>query len=79
VSLVRKQQAELVRLRAQLSNLLAVIYRDGGHYEQQHGTEVAVQAAIELVVQMQADCGLSLNGLEEAKRLLARLRGQGQL
>jgi hypothetical protein len=56
VSLVRKQQAELVRLRAQLSNLLAVIHRDGGQYEQQHGTEVAMQAATVLVVQMMVEC-----------------------
>jgi len=30
----------------QLSNLLAVIHRDGGHYEQEHGTEKAVNNAI---------------------------------
>jgi hypothetical protein len=52
VSLVRKQQAELVRLRAQLSNLLAVIHRDSGQYEQQHGTEVAVQAAMAQISQL---------------------------
>jgi len=29
-----------------LSELLAIIHRDGGHYEAQHGTEKAVQDAM---------------------------------
>lgn len=31
-----------------LSNLLAVIHRDGGHYEEKHGTEQAVKDAMTL-------------------------------
>lgn len=32
-----------------LSNLLAMIHRDGGHYEAKHGTEKAVEDAKEIV------------------------------
>jgi len=42
-------EAERDRLARYLSNLLARIHRDGGHYEQQHGTEKAVADADELV------------------------------
>jgi len=34
---------------ARVSNLLAVIHRDGGHYEQEHGTEKAVADALVLL------------------------------
>lgn len=37
--------------RARLSNLLARIHRDGGHYEVQHGTAKAVVDADEIVVE----------------------------
>ena len=32
-----------------LSSLLAVIHRDGGHYEDKHGTEKAVEDAMEII------------------------------
>ena len=35
--------------KALLSNLLAVIHRDGGQYERDHHTETAVNDAIEIV------------------------------
>lgn len=37
-----------------LSNLLAVIHADGGHYEAEHGTVKAVTDAIEKVFEMKA-------------------------
>ena len=37
-----------------LSNLLAVIHADGGHYENEHGTEQAVTDAIKKVFEMKA-------------------------
>ncbi len=40
------------RLSSQLGNLLAVIHRDGGHYESEHGTEKACADA-ELAVRVQ--------------------------
>lgn len=38
-----------------LSNLLARIHRDGGHYEAEHGTQKAVQDADLLVATLHAD------------------------
>ena len=38
--------AENAALRAHLSNLLAVLHGDGGHYEAEHGTDHAVHDAI---------------------------------
>lgn len=35
-------------------DLLAVIHRDGGHYEQEHGTEQAITDAIDIVLQERA-------------------------
>lgn len=37
-----------------LSELLAIIHRDGGHYEAQHGTEKAVQDAMNKIHGMRA-------------------------
>ncbi len=37
-----------------LSELLAIIHRDGGHYEAQHGTEKAVQDAMNKIHEMRA-------------------------
>jgi len=37
-----------------LSNLLAVIHADGGHYEAEHGTVKAVTDAIEKVFEMKS-------------------------
>ena len=48
---------ELAYLRAvqlSLSSLLAVIHRDGGHYEQEHGTLQAAKDAEGVVVSLRA-------------------------
>lgn len=37
-----------------LSELLAIIHRDGGHYQRDNGTEQAVSDAIKKVISMQA-------------------------
>lgn len=39
--------AELATISAHLSDLLALIHRDGGHYEEQRGTGKAVEDAVE--------------------------------
>lgn len=39
-----------------LSELLAIIHRDGGHYEAQHGTEKAVQDAMNKIHEMREFC-----------------------
>ena len=39
----------LAPLEAALGNLLAVIHRDGGHYQAEHGTEKAVADAMEAI------------------------------
>jgi len=36
-------------LQSHVSNLLAVIHRDGGHYESKHGTEKAVEDALKII------------------------------
>ena len=50
--LIRKQADTFDALSSQLGNLLAVIHRDGGHYESEHGTEKACADA-ELAVHVQ--------------------------
>ena len=35
-----------------LSHLLARIHRDGGHYQQKHGTLKAIQDGVERVIEM---------------------------
>jgi len=44
----------MVNYQELLSNLLAVIHADGGHYEAEHGTVKAVTDAIEKVFEMKA-------------------------
>lgn len=44
------EKARADKTTARLSNLLAVIHRDGGHYEAEHGTEKACEVAEALVV-----------------------------
>ncbi|MBW2255340.1 MAG: hypothetical protein JRI25_12170 [Deltaproteobacteria bacterium] len=43
--------------RRQLAGLLAIIHRDGGHYQGQHGTQKAVLDAVDLVLaERDRDC-----------------------
>lgn len=51
---------------SQLSNLLAVIHRDGGHYEQDFGTLKAAKAAEQIVINLRSRC----EGLIESNREL---------
>jgi hypothetical protein len=43
---------------AQLGELLAVVHRDGGHYQDQHGTHKAVKAAMEIVSSLRLHAAL---------------------
>lgn len=54
------------RLSIQLGNLLAVIHRDGGHYESEHGTEKACADAETAVHVLHG----SLEGYVEANRYM---------
>lgn len=51
-----------------LGNLLARIHRDGGHYEEEHGTEKAVKDADHIVAQLYTD-------VEYYKKELTDLQG----
>ena len=62
-------RAELSLLRERstaLSNLLAVIHRDGGQYEQDHDIRTAAQTAEEIVLQLRT-------GLQDARQRIAEL------
>jgi hypothetical protein len=45
----------LVSAKHMLSELLAVIHRDGGHYQGEHGINKAVKDAIDLILQERAE------------------------
>lgn len=47
-------EAERHTVRKQLGDLLAVIHRDGGHYQDAHGTEKAVEDAMRVVSALHA-------------------------
>lgn len=49
-----------------LGNLLAVIHRDGGHYQAEHGLERACADAEKVVI----DLRMSVSALEESHRIL---------
>lgn len=40
----------IVGLERSLSNLLAVIHRDGGHFQQEHGAQKSIEAAEKVVI-----------------------------
>lgn len=42
---IESLRAELAAMSGKLSDLLAILLRDGGHYESEHGTEKAIDAA----------------------------------
>lgn len=42
-------QKELLELKAEIGELLAVMHGDGGHYQSKHGTNKAVKDAFELI------------------------------
>lgn len=56
-----KERETIRQLRAHLGNLLAVIHCDGGHYQNAHGTIKAVDDAIRIVAERNAQ-------LDEYKR-----------
>lgn len=64
--LIRKQADTIAALSSQLGNLLAVIHRDGGHYESEHGTEKACADAETAVHVLRG----SLEGYVEANRYM---------
>lgn len=53
---------DLMIINTHLSELLAVIFRDGGHYENEHGTPKAVKDALAVIHKMRDE-------LVEADRL----------
>lgn len=62
---IKELEEEIESLKAQtvnmyLGNLLAVIHRDGGQYQSEHGTERAVSDALKKIPRMQG----RLNELE---------------
>jgi len=57
------------RLSSQLGNLLAVIHRDGGHYEAEHGTEKACADAMQRICDTRARLGAA----DELAMLVRRL------
>ena len=57
------------RLSSQLGNLLAVIHRDGGHYESEHGTEKACADAMQRICDTRAGLGVA----DELAMLVRRL------
>lgn len=54
-AVIRNQADAIAALSSQLGNLLAVIHRDGGHYESEHGTERACADA-ETAVHVMRGC-----------------------
>ena len=63
---IRNQADAIAALSSQLGNLLAVIHRDGGHYESEHGTEEACADAETAVHVLRG----SLEGYVEANRYM---------
>ena len=63
---IRNQADAIAALSSQLGNLLAVIHRDGGHYESEHGTEKACADAETAVHVLRG----SLEGYVEANRYM---------
>ena len=57
---------DLQSARANLGDLLAVIHRDGGHYQAEHGLERACADAEKVVI----DLRMSVSALEESHRIL---------
>ena len=57
------------RLSSQLGNLLAVIHRDGGHYESEYGTEKACADAMQRICDTRARLGAA----DELAMLVRRL------
>lgn len=66
---IRKQADTIAALSSQLGNLLAVIHRDGGHYESEHGTEKAVTDAMQRI----CDTRAGLDAADELAMLVRRL------
>lgn len=67
--LIRKQADAIAALSSQLGNLLAIIHRDGGHYESEHGTEKACADAMQRICDTRAGLGAA----DELAMLVRRL------
>lgn len=52
---MRQLEVENAELATELGNLLAVIHRDGGQYQSQHGTAKAVADARDVVIALRAE------------------------
>lgn len=59
-------QAELAVSKSRLSNLLAILHGDGGHYEEKHGTEKAVHDAANRYSKLQNSAEIIRGELVEA-------------
>jgi hypothetical protein len=53
---LHQRMADLNVADSLLSDLLAVIHGDGGHYQAKHGTIKAVKDAIRIVRELRAEC-----------------------
>ncbi len=66
---IRNQADAIATMSDQLGNLLAVIHRDGGHYESEHGTERACADAMQRICDTRAGLGAA----DELAMLVRRL------
>ena len=66
---IRRQADAIAALSSQLGNLLAVIHRDGGHYESEYGTEKACADAMQRICDTRARLGAA----DELAMLVRRL------
>lgn len=71
-----EQNLEMVELRRQLGDLLAVIHRDGGHYQAEHGTEKAVADAHERIVELRTLLQNERYWMQAAKERIGELEQQ---
>jgi len=56
---------QIDRLSTELANLLAVIHRDGGHYQAEHGTVKAVEEAKATVFRERAELAALRKAMQE--------------
>lgn len=66
---ILNQAGAIAALSSQLGNLLAVIHRDGGHYESEYGTEKACADAMQRICDTRARLGAA----DELAMLVRRL------
>ena len=71
-SLTEFQKDQIAVLNNHLGNLLAVIHRDGGHYQDEHGTEKAVEDAMMIIPSQRADLETHATSLSAIVKRLER-------